>query len=270
MPLSKRTNPLFIKNIAKVRTSGLHLFFCYTCSIMCGRGSLTRVEKELEQRFGSEFYSEDLERYNPLPSFNIAPTHRLPVILQEDPEHFRPAQWGLIPSWAKDAYIGSKMINARIEGLLEKPSFKNSFLHRRCLVPMDGFYEWKPGKGKSKIPFRIGVKNFEVFALAGLYDRWKNEKGEILISFTVITIPSNQFVSEFHDRMPVILLKEEERNWIDPGDPTADELLDLLRPYPDDGMEAYRVSDRVNSVRNNDPELIEKTQPPEGSQLFSF
>jgi putative SOS response-associated peptidase YedK len=235
---------------------------------MCGRGSLTRVEKELEQRFGSEFYSEDLERYNPLPSFNIAPTHRLPVILQEDPLHFQPAQWGLIPSWAKDASIGSKMINARIESLKEKPSFKSGLLHRRCLVPMDGFYEWKKGKAHSKIPYRIGVKNFEVFALAGIYDRWKNEKGETLLSFTVITIPSNQFVSAFHDRMPVILLREEERQWIDAGETTADALLHHLKPYPDDGMEAYRVSDRVNSVRNNDPQIIEKSDFKEPNELF--
>jgi putative SOS response-associated peptidase YedK len=160
------------------------------------------------------------------------------------------------------------MINARIESLKEKPSFKNGLLHRRCLVPMDSFYEWKPGKAKSKIPFRIGVKNFEVFALAGIYDRWKTEKGEILLSFTVITIPSNNFVSEFHDRMPVILLKEEERLWIDPGETTADVLIDHLKPYPDEGMEAYRVSDRVNSVRNNDPQIIEKADIKEPDGLF--
>ncbi|MBK9960900.1 MAG: SOS response-associated peptidase [Saprospiraceae bacterium] len=227
---------------------------------MCGRGSLTKVEKDLEKRFGSTFYSEDLERYNPLPNFNIAPTQKLPVILQEDQRHFRPVQWGLIPSWAKDAKIGSKMINARVEGLLEKPFFKSALLHRRCLVPMDGFYEWRFLPDKHKIPHRIGIKGFGLFSMAGIYDRWKNDKGEVITSFSIITLPSNKFMQPLHDRMPAMLLQEEERFWLDPGEHSGEDLIQMIKPFPDDLMDAYPVSDRVNSVRNNDKSLIEKEE----------
>ncbi|MBK7230837.1 MAG: SOS response-associated peptidase [Saprospiraceae bacterium] len=223
---------------------------------MCGRGSLTKVEKELEERFGSDFYSKDLERYNPIPNFNIAPTHILPVILQEDPLHFQPVKWGLIPSWAKDKKIGSKMINARKETLGEKSTFKTALIQRRCLIPMDGFYEWKINSQGIKIPYRIGLKNFELYAMAGIYDRWKDEKGETIISCSIITLASNDFMLLYHDRMPAIMLKEEERWWLDPAIHKTDELLELIKAYPDDGMEAYAVSDRVNSVRNNEPSLI--------------
>jgi len=223
---------------------------------MCGRGSLTKVEKELEERFGSDFYSKDLERYNPIPNFNIAPTHILPVILQEDPLHFQPVKWGLIPSWAKDKKIGSKMINARKETLAEKSTFKTALIQRRCLIPMDGFYEWKINPKGVKIPYRIGIKNFELYAMAGIYDRWKDEKGETIISCSIITLASNEFMLPYHDRMPAIMLKEEERWWLDPLIQKTDELLDLIKAYPDDGMEAYAVSDRVNSVKNKDSDLI--------------
>lgn len=225
---------------------------------MCGRGSLTKVEKDLEKRFGSTFYSEDLERYNPLPNYNIAATQKLPVILQEDPDHFRPVQWGLIPSWAKDAKIGSKMINARVEGLLEKPFFKSALLHRRCLVPMDGFYEWKILSSKEKIPYRIGIKDFGLFCMAGIYDRWKNEKGETILSFSIITLPSNKFMKPLHDRMPAMLLQEEERLWLDPEEHSGEELIQMVKPFPDEMMETYTVSNRVNSVRNNDEDLIKR------------
>ena len=120
---------------------------------MCGRASLTKTEKELEERFQAAFYTEDLERYRPLPSFNIAPTHFHPILSSEDTDHFKYMKWGLIPSWANDAKIGPKMINARVETLLEKPMFKSALQYRRCLVPIDGFYEWKIISNKDKKPF---------------------------------------------------------------------------------------------------------------------
>ena len=181
---------------------------------MCGRGSLTRVESELEERFDATFYSEDLERYNPLPSFNIAPTNWHPVVIQEDAQHFNYLRWGLIPFWAKDPGIGSKMINARLETLSEKKSFKTSLMKRRCLVPMDGFYEWKKEPSGRKIPMRICTKKKEVFFMAGLYDRWKDPAGNIIPSFTIITCPANHFMEPIHDRMPVILEKEHHEAWM--------------------------------------------------------
>ncbi|MBK6544973.1 MAG: SOS response-associated peptidase [Saprospiraceae bacterium] len=222
---------------------------------MCGRGSLTKVESELEERFNATFYSEDLERYNPLPSFNIAPTHFHPVIPQEDVLHFQYYKWGLIPFWAKDQSIGSKMINARIEGLLEKPFFKSALQKRRCLVPMDGFYEWQKTNGKQKIPLRIGVKNQEIFSMAGLYDNWKDPNGNIIRSFTIITQAANQFMSTIHDRMPSILLPEDEKTWLE-DDLAIEQSLALLQAYPNEWMTAYEVSDAVNNVRNNDKTLI--------------
>lgn len=225
---------------------------------MCGRGSLTRIEAELEERFDAQFYSEDLERYNPLPSFNIAPTHWHPVVPMSDPGHFQYFKWGLIPFWSKDEKIGSKMINGRVESLEEKPSFRTLLKAKRCIVPMDGFYEWKKEANGIKTPMRICRKDRDVFFMAGLFDQWKDARGKIIPSFTILTIESNDFMKPLHDRMPVILLQEEERHWLDETlQPT--QLKNFLKKYPDEWMEAYPVSDRVNNVRNNDPSLIEET-----------
>lgn len=221
---------------------------------MCGRSSLTKTEKELEERFNSTFYSEDLERYNPLPNFNVAPSHMHPVITNRDPDHFTPLRWGLIPSWAKDERIAYKMINARLETITEKPAYRNAVEHRRCIIPFDGFYEWKR-EGKLKIPYRICTTNTEVFSVAGIWEQWKSPKGEDVLSFSVITRSPNEIMKDIHDRMPAILLPEQERLWIN-NELSTDEALSLLEPYPSEWMKAYEVSSRVNNVRNNDPELI--------------
>ena len=151
---------------------------------MCGRASLTKTEKELEERFKATFYTEEIERYRPLPSFNIAPTHFHPILSQTLPTQFQYMKWGLIPSWAKDEKIGSKLINARVETLLEKPMFKTALQSRRCLVPIDGFYEWKMISAKEKKPFRICLHDQSIYSLAGFYDIWKNTKGENIYSFS--------------------------------------------------------------------------------------
>jgi putative SOS response-associated peptidase YedK len=221
---------------------------------MCGRASLTKTEKELEERFHAEFYSEDLERYNPLPSFNIAPTHMHPVLTNDDPEHLLFYRWGLIPFWAKDKKIGSRMINARIETVAEKGSFKHALKSRRCLVPFDGFYEWKKTP-EGKQPYRIVTNNQEIFCIAGLWEKWKSPGNEEIYSFTLITMPSNEKIGELHDRMPALLAPDRERDWIDMDVPPK-ESLDLLEPYPDEWIDMYPVSKRVNNVRENDPELI--------------
>jgi putative SOS response-associated peptidase YedK len=213
---------------------------------MCGRSSLTKTEKELEDRFNSTFYSEDLERYNPLPNFNVAPSHMHPVITNQDQNHINYFRWGLIPFWAKDAKIGYKMINARIETIMEKSTFKRPMEKRRCLVPFDGFYEWKKTK-KGKIPYRIITTNQEIFTIAGLWEKWKDPQQGEVFSFTLITQPPNEKLKDIHDRMPAILLPEQEKLWLDEEIP-ATELLDMIKPYPDDMIKAYTVSTRVNKV----------------------
>ncbi len=225
---------------------------------MCGRSSLTKNEKELEERFNATFYSEELERYNPLPNFNVAPTHVMPVVTNEDPEHFKPLRWGLIPFWAKDVKVGYKMINARIETVSKKSAFKRALEKRRCLVPFDGFYEWKK-IGKAKQPYRIVTTNTDIFSVAGLWERWKSPEGEWVESFTLITQPPNKLMEDIHDRMPAILMPEEERLWLD-EEISPEEALAIIKPYPDELMRAYKVSSRVGKVTENDAALIEEIQ----------
>ncbi|MBK9150972.1 MAG: SOS response-associated peptidase [Saprospiraceae bacterium] len=225
---------------------------------MCGRSSLTKTEKEIEQRFHATFYSEELERYNPLPNYNVAPTQYHPVITDEDPEHLHLYKWGLIPFWSKDAKSGYKMINAKLETLEEKPTFRNLVKTRRCLVPMDGFYEWMHKEGH-KIPYRICTKDREIFAAAGLWEIWKDTSGNEIRTFTIITCPANDAIQPLHDRMPAILSRDHEKLWIS-RDISGHEALQLLIPYPSDLMHIYRVSEKVNNVRINEPELIQEIE----------
>lgn len=235
---------------------------------MCGRSSLTKTEKELEERFDATFYSEDLERYNPLPNFNVAPTHMHPVITNQDPKHLQLFQWGLIPFWSKSAGIGSKMINARIESILDKPAFRQAIQKRRCLVPLDGFYEWKKD-GKEKIPYRITMQDDSVFCAAGIWEKWANSQGEIIYSFSILTQEPNELMKDIHNRMPAILLPEQEHLWLDPSI-SAKESVSLISPYPSTQMKAYRVSKRVNRVAENDADLIkeQKSNGPIQGSLF--
>lgn len=214
---------------------------------MCGRFSLTVNEAELNEFFGtSGGEAPYVARYN------CAPTQMLAVITNEKPRQLSYFKWGLIPGWAKDPSIGNRMINARAESLSEKPSFKTALRTRRCLVPADAFYEWR--HNGDKVPYRIYLKNSRLFAFAGLWDRWRAPGGNEISSFTIITSGANQFMQPIHDRMPVILRREDERLWL--GSDNADELLELLRPYPNEEMEAYPVSKLINSAANDFPEVI--------------
>lgn len=225
---------------------------------MCGRSSLTKVESELEERFDATFYSDELEQYNPLPNFNVAPTHMHPVITNDDPDHLQYFRWGLIPFWAKDIKVGYKMINARIETLLQKSTFKSAMKNKRCIVPFDGFYEWKK-IGKNKIPYRIITTDTEIFTIAGLWSKWKSPDGQEIHSFTLITQPPNKMLSDIHNRMPAILTPDQERLWLDDSIPPAD-AVQMIIPYPEENMKAYPVSKRVGNVRENDKELIEEVE----------
>lgn len=218
---------------------------------MCGRFSLTKEEAEIEKRFQAKFYTNDLVK-----RYNVAPSQLALVMTADEPEKLQLFKWGLIPSWAKDKTIGYKMINARSETVFEKPSFRNLLKRKRCLVISDGFYEWKPLTGKQKQPFRIGLKEWNLFAFAGLWDEWVDkETGELVHTFTILTTAANELVAPVHDRMPVILAPEEEKKWIGKELPT-EEIPKLFTPYPQEKMTCYPVSELVNSPVNDRPEII--------------
>ena len=226
---------------------------------MCGRFSLTANEAELNLRF-------ELEGGNApyVPRYNGAPTQMLAVITGENPHKLSYHRWGLIPPWAKDSSIGNKMINARAETITEKASFRTPLFSKRCPVPSDGFYEWQQNEGKQ--PFRIFVKNNPIFAMAGLWERWKSPEGSIIESFNIITTEANSFMKPIHSRMPVILKPEDEKIWLESRDST--EILSLLKPFPSEEMDAYPVSKLVNSPKNNMPEVLMKDDTTLGGQAL--
>lgn len=191
------------------------------------------------------------------PRYNIAPSQDAPVVVITEGPRVELFRWGLIPSWAKDAALGQRMINARAETVATKPSYRKSFKRARCLVIADGFYEWKGHPdGKTKTPMRIRLKSDEPFAMAGLWDHWTGKDEKEIRSFTIITTTANEGLSQIHERMPVILKCEDESRWLDPEtEPEA--LMEMLKPYPSDELEAFPVSRLVNSPRNDGPECIE-------------
>ncbi len=215
---------------------------------MCGRYTLSISEKLLKDHFNAKL-TESFK-----PRFNAAPSQNLPVVTNLDPGQIQFFQWGLVPFWAKDEMIGSKLINARSETLLEKPSFRDSARKRRCLIPADGFYEWKRS-GQTKTPFRIHLKDRSVYSMAGLWDSWEISDKHYLNSFTVITTEANEKVGEIYDRMPVILPKDAEQAWLS-NDLDQDNIESLLMSYPAEEMDYYAVSTELNRVENDFPELI--------------
>ncbi len=230
---------------------------------MCGRFTLIAWD-EVEQRFlpagsGMEIIRERFadigaERYN------IAPTQDVITITNDgDSNMVQFMRWGLVPSWAKDVSIGSRMINARAETLAERPSFRVAFRRRRCLVVADSFYEWKRD-GRSRTPMRISLESGELFAFAGLWESWKSPEGRRIQSCTIVTTEANEFLKPIHDRMPVILSQDTEPIWLDPDIQDTDILSELLTPYPSDLMSAYEVSSVVNSAANDVPECIVPVQ----------
>ena len=230
------------------------IIYAMNCFIMCGRYTLVLDLTTVLKRFLIQGPHPGLT-----PQYNIAPTQNAPVILNDGTRAMNLFRWGLIPSWAKDATIGYKLINARAETLEEKASFKRPLQRSRCLVPADGFYEWQV-KDKVKIPMRIRLKSHGPFAFAGLWDTWKDAEGKELKTFTIITTGPNEILAPIHNRMPAILRPQDEEMWLDP---TADvkHLTQALKPYPAEEMEAYEVSRVVNNARNNGPQCIEPVSP---------
>lgn len=216
---------------------------------MCGRYTLTASIKTIAETFGVAPTLETKPRYN------VAPTQEVVTIVTNGQSHLEWMQWGLIPSWAKDESIGSKMINARAETLAEKPSFRRLLRSKRCLLVASGFYEWQKENG-GKVPFYFTLKNGDPFGFAGLWDTWKGPDGEPLHTCTLITTQPNALVAPVHDRMPVILLPEARKEWLDTDIHDEDMLLHLLTPYPSDAMAVREVSRLVNDPKRDSAELI--------------
>ncbi len=244
---------------------------------MCGRFSQTKSRPEIIKRFNVKEIPDGIERL-----FNIVPQQSIPAILNESSAEVSLVRWGIIPSWAKEEKTQYRMINARAETLLEKPAYKRLIQKKRCLIIADSFYEWsaspkslngsalpdqslhsqgrkhfgEEGWNKTyerKIPYRIMLKSGDLFSFAGLWDLWK-QGDKTIFSCSVITTSSNQLLAKIHDRMPVILPREKEREWL--SDIPVEKALQLLKPYASDEMKCYEISLKVNNPLNNSAEII--------------
>jgi putative SOS response-associated peptidase YedK len=223
---------------------------------MCGRFLASKSPEEVARWFKATGPIP-----NTRPRYNAAPTQNLLTVLR-DPEsgerRLEPLRWGLIPFWAKDAKIAYSTVNAMSETVASKPAFREAFKSRRCLVPANGFYEWKKLDEKSKQPFCIGMADGSLFAFAGLWERWKDPaSGETIRSFTIITCPPNELCTTIHNRMPVILGPDGYAKWLGEKPAAREELEALLKPFPAEMMRAYPIGPRIGNVKNDDPSLIE-------------
>jgi putative SOS response-associated peptidase YedK len=219
---------------------------------MCGRYSLVPSDN-----FAGRFDIED-QQLPLLPRYNVAPSQTMPVIVSNSPNRAVEMQWGLIPSWSKEPRVKFSTINARAETISTSPVFRGPFKSRRCLVPASGFYEWRQ-MNHGKQPYFIHLNSGELFAFAGLYDVWRGADGQELSTYTIITTAPNATVASIHNRMPVILRRDDEGIWLDKQTDSA-RLMSLLAPYPADEMEAYQVSRAVNDPANEDEELMQPSE----------
>ena len=227
---------------------------------MCGRYSFAPKPKQIDAQM------RDIQRPLELKiSFNIAPTHKAYVIANDQPALLQPMIWGLVPHWSADGASSGKLINARGEGIEERPSFSEPVRTKRCLVPADSFYEWRTGPGKTKMPYRIMLKSDDLMFMAGIWDEWR--KGdEVKRSFSIITTAPNREVSALHNRMPVMFTcHDDQRKWL--SDLPLDAALDMLHPPADGILSMYRVSEKMNAPGYDEPDLHETVR--EQPTLFS-
>jgi putative SOS response-associated peptidase YedK len=232
---------------------------------MCGRYSQTQAAEIIAKAF-------QLDNVPALePRYNIAPTQSVATVLQTSASknrQFKMMHWGLIPRWAKDPKIGSKLINARAETVAEKPAFKSAFRQRRCLVVADGFYEWQQQENKKqKQPYYFRLNDGQPFAFAGLWEHWEDASGEKIESCTFMTTDANELMHSIHNRMPVILDPKDYDLWLDPEVKEPELLQPLLHPYPTQEMLAYPVSKVVNKPSNDSVECIERVEAPLSSSI---
>jgi putative SOS response-associated peptidase YedK len=224
---------------------------------VCGRYRLSRRKQIIEEHFETADWQEDWS-----PRFNVAPTQPVPVVRQHPKEPRRDLslmRWGLIPSWAHDPSAAAKMINARSETAATKPAFRDPMKFRRCVIPADAFYEWQR-TAKSKQPFCFEVNGGELFAFAGLWDRWKGPSGQWVKSCSILTTTPNAVAARVHGRMPVILDPASYDLWLDPGMTNTQVITELLKPYDAQSMRCYPVSTLINHVANDDAECSTPTQ----------
>ena len=218
---------------------------------MCGRFTLTVDPAELEDHYHASFPEQFAPRYN------ISPSQAVLAIPNDGKNAADFFVWGLIPSWAKDPSIGNRMINARGETLGEKPSYRGAYKYKRCLIPADGFYEWKVQPGtRTKTPYFIHMKDGMPFAFAGLWDEWQGADASPIRTCTIVTTAPNPLMAPIHDRMPVILRPEDYAEWLDTEPRAPASLQHLIAPFNSEQMEAYPVSALVNSPSNDRAELV--------------
>jgi putative SOS response-associated peptidase YedK len=221
---------------------------------MCGRFVRQKEVDAIVRDFAVQKVACDLA-----PSYNVAPTQQVAVILQDGLKQLVSIRWGLVPSWAPSLSVGNTMINARAETVARKGSFREAFEKRRCLVVADGFYEWRK-EGKTKQPILIRLKSDRAFGFAGLYENWLAPDGQNIRTCTIITTEPNEIMRTIHNRMPVIIPAAHEQAWLSPtADPTG--LLSLLKPYPAEEMQTREVSALVNSPANDSPECLKPATP---------
>jgi putative SOS response-associated peptidase YedK len=225
---------------------------------MCGRYSITTPVEALRQVFRFSGPALNLQ-----PRWNVAPTQEAPVLRlgKDGQRELRMLRWGLVPFWAKDDKGGARMINARGETVAEKPAFREAFKARRCLVPVDGFYEWETlGESPSKQPLLFRMADGKPFAFAGLWERWRPKEGGAPVeTFTIVNTAANEIMARYHDRVPIVLAPEDYGTWLDP----AADARPLLKAPPSQRFTATRVGTRVNSVRNDDADCIAPVTAPE-------
>jgi len=220
---------------------------------MCGRFTLHIPPELLAEIFGltsTPFYPA---------SYNVAPSQQVPVIrgmADNGQRELALLRWGLVPSWARDPSIGSRMINARAETIQEKPAFRHAIRYRRCIVPASGFFEWQV-EGGQKQPLYLRIRESSIMGLAGIWEEWKTPEAALLETFAILTTTSNRLIEPIHDRMPVILHPREYDLWLDREVTDPEKLKRLYHPYLSELLEICRVSDLVNSPRNNSPACIE-------------
>ena len=218
---------------------------------MCGRFALGLPSRSLAEHFQLDIFPEFEPRYNIAPTRNVAT-----IAVEKSGREMRMRHWGLIPHWAKDNKIGSRLINARSETAGKKPSFRYAFRHRRCLIPSTGFYEWKR-TDRAKQPFFIRMLDEKIFAFAGLWERREGQEEEAIESCTILTTSANDIMRPIHERMPVILNPEDYDIWLDPANINTSSLEQFLKPFPSDMMKQYPVDAYVNNPQNDDPKCIE-------------
>jgi len=233
---------------------------------MCGRFTQQRPASELAEIFAAEPLADD-----PGDHYNVAPTDEASVVVQrEDRRAITAYRWGITPHWATDAKVGTRMFNARSETITTSPAFRDAFVRKRCLVPVDSFYEWKR-EGTVRQPYRVVRRDGMPLALAGLWAGWRDPETEtVRRTFTIITTTPNEALAGLHDRMPVVIGEEAWGRWLDPAAPDPSQLVGLLAPNEDLDLEVYPVERFVNDVRRDGPALIEPlvATPPPQAVLF--